>query len=106
MIKTRKPLRLATFEQQRALGVISDGRPAETWLGVPIFVGDEVIGVVSLQSFQSDDFPDADVRLLTTLTANMGVALDNARLFEAERQRAAELEMINRSAKRFRRSWS
>ncbi|MEP7190887.1 MAG: GAF domain-containing protein, partial [Roseiflexaceae bacterium] len=96
VIKTRKPLRLATFEQQRALGVISDGRPAETWLGVPIFVGEEVIGVVSLQSFQPDDFPDADLRLLTTLTANMGVALDNARLFEAERQRAAELEMINR----------
>jgi GAF domain-containing protein/CheY-like chemotaxis protein len=96
VINTRKPLRLPTFEQQRALGVISDGRPAETWLGVPIFVGDEVIGVVSLQSFQPDDFPDADVRLLTTLTANMGVALDNARLFEAERQRAAELEMINR----------
>ena len=96
MIKTRKPLRLPTFEQQRALGVISDGRPAETWLGVPIFVGDEVIGVVSLQSFQPDDFPDADLRLLTTLTANMGVALDNARLFEAERQRAAELETINR----------
>ncbi len=96
VIKTRKPLRLPTFEQQRALGVLSDGRPAESWLGVPIFVGDEVIGAVSLQSFQTDDFPDADVRLLTTLTANMGVALDNARLFEAERQRAAELETINR----------
>jgi GAF domain-containing protein len=96
VIKTRKPLRLPTFEQQRALGVITDGRPAETWLGVPIFVGEEVIGAVSLQSFQTDDFPEADVRLLTTLTANMGVALDNARLFEAERQRAAELETINR----------
>ena len=83
VIQTRKPLRLPTFEHQRALGVLSDGRPAETWLGVPIFVGEEVIGVVSLQSFQPDDFPDADVRLLTTLTANMGVALDNARLFEA-----------------------
>ncbi|HEU5102132.1 MAG TPA: GAF domain-containing protein [Roseiflexaceae bacterium] len=96
VINTRKPLRLPTFEQQRALGVLSDGRPAETWLGVPIFVGEEVIGVVSLQSFQQDDFPEADVRLLTTLTANIGVALDNARLFEAERQRAAELETINR----------
>ena len=96
VIKTRKPLRLPTFEQQRALGVISDGRPAETWLGVPIIAGDEVIGVISLESVQQHAFSDADARLLTTLTASMGVALENARLFEAERQRAAELETINR----------
>ena len=47
-------------------------------------------------------FGDADVRLLTTLAASMGVALENARLFaETQRlldetqQRNAELAVIN-----------
>ena len=35
------------------------------------------------------------MRLLQTLSSNMGVAIENARLFEAEQQRAAELAIIN-----------
>src|SRR6185503_5037588 len=35
------------------------------------------------------------VRLLQTLSANMGIAIQNARLFEAEQARVAELQIIN-----------
>src|SRR6185369_16140763 len=36
------------------------------------------------------------MRLLSTMVASMGVAIENARLFEAERQRVTELETVNR----------
>ncbi|MBM2850024.1 MAG: hypothetical protein HW418_2966, partial [Anaerolineales bacterium] len=79
-----------------------EGEPAKSSLGVPIMIGDAstgsgqaAIGMISLQSFTHENsFTEADVRLLTTLAASVGVALENARLFQAERQRAAE-----------RRSW-
>ena len=62
---------------------------------MPIIVGDDVIGALDVQSYQQHAYDEADVRLLTTLAASMGVAIQNTRLFEAERQRAAELETIN-----------
>ncbi|MDX1415704.1 MAG: GAF domain-containing protein, partial [Candidatus Promineifilaceae bacterium] len=67
----------------------------ETWLGVPILASDQILGVVNIQSYKQNAFDDEHVRLLQTLSSNMGVAIENARLFEAEQQRAAELQIIN-----------
>ena len=50
---------------------------------VPIIAGENVLGVVSLQSYELGHiFPESDVRLLETLTNSMSVALQNARLFD------------------------
>ncbi len=102
VIQTRQPLVLgntkATAEHG---GIFVGGVVNESWLGVPIVVGDQVIGVISLESQQRDAFDEADARLLGTLASSMGVALENARLFGETRrllaetdQRAAELAVI------------
>ena len=75
----------------------------KSWLGVPIIAGDAVIGIITLENYEQEDaFSDSDANLLTTLAASLGVALQNARLFdETQRllkeseQRAAELAAIN-----------
>ena len=56
---------------------------------MPILVGDSAIGVISVQSIEEEGrFGEADSRLLATIAANVGVAIQNARLFsEVERQR-------------------
>ncbi len=96
VIQSRQPLVLETLQEQIDLGgIMYEAVPSEAYLGVPIIVGDEVIGVMSVQSYQRNFFNDADVRLMTTLAANVGVAIENARLFQAERQRAAELAIVN-----------
>jgi PAS domain S-box-containing protein len=65
------------------------GTPSKSYLGVPIWAGDRTIGVLSVQSTHEEGrYGEADVRLLATLAANVGVAIQNARLFaEIERQR-------------------
>jgi signal transduction histidine kinase len=73
-------------------------------LFVPMVVGDEVRGYVSLQNLDREHaFSESDVRLLSTLANSMSVALENARLFnETTRllgiteQRATELQTVNR----------
>ena len=58
------------------------GRARKSWLGVPIMAGDHAIGVISVQSTsQEGRFGDADARLLSTIAANVGVAVQNARLY-------------------------
>jgi transcriptional regulator with GAF, ATPase, and Fis domain len=103
VIESRRPLLLGTDQEAQALGAIQtyrdpndpDEAVTESFLGVPIIVGEEVIGTLDVQSYRQHAYDQADVRLLTTLAASMGVAIQNTRLFEAERQRAAELETIN-----------
>ena len=64
---------------------------------------DRVVGVVVVESFEREyAFGPAEIRLLQTIVGEMGVALENARLFdETQRllketeQRNAELAVIN-----------
>ena len=75
------------------LNITRSGAAAKSYLGVPIPVGNEVIGVLSVQSTEEEGrFTDADLRLLTTIAANVGVAIHNARLFEETRQARAAAE--------------
>jgi PAS domain S-box-containing protein len=89
ILDSREPLLLNRARQFDELGTPQLGTPARSYLGVPILVGDDGIGVVSVQSVEEEGrFGEADSRLLATIAANVGIAIQNARLFaEVERQR-------------------
>jgi signal transduction histidine kinase/CheY-like chemotaxis protein len=75
------------------LQIMRSGAAAKSYLGVPIPVGSEVIGVLSVQSTEEEGrFTGNDLRLLTTIAANVGVAIHNARLFEETKQARAAAE--------------
>jgi GAF domain-containing protein/CheY-like chemotaxis protein len=96
VIRTRKPLRYGSNAESRAGGAIESGPiPTESWLGVPILAGDRVLGVIGLEAAEKDAYDDADERLLATLATSMGVALENARLFDETKRLLAETEERN-----------
>ena len=108
IIRTRQPLLVNTDvgEQARRLGqpTLPGTITPKSWLGVPMLVGGQVTGILSLQNVEQENaFDELDLRILQTLAASMSVALENARLFEETgrllketQQRAAELQTINR----------
>jgi PAS domain S-box-containing protein len=87
ILQTRESLLLNRQEQYDDVETV--GTPSKSYLGVPIFAGDKAIGVLSVQSISEEGrFAGPDVRLLATIATNVGVAIQNARLFaEIERQR-------------------
>jgi GAF domain-containing protein/CheY-like chemotaxis protein/anti-sigma regulatory factor (Ser/Thr protein kinase) len=103
VILERRPMLLNTLEEEIAAGayfppeVIAQGSGAygQSWVGVPIIVNDNVLGLMALSDMRPNAFGENHLRLLGTLSANTGVAIENARLYEAERQRAAELATVN-----------
>jgi GAF domain-containing protein/DNA-binding response OmpR family regulator len=102
VVRSRRPLRLGTSRDAEALGAVQGGMPTESWLGVPILAGDRVLGIIALEAVEPHAFDEADERLLATLATSMGVALENARLFDETKrllaetnERAAELALIN-----------
>jgi signal transduction histidine kinase/CheY-like chemotaxis protein len=100
VIRNRQPLLLHSFEEMVEIGAIltpsepGDEQMPQSYLGVPIIVGEQVIGVVDVQSFRCNAFDDSHVRLLTTLASSMGVALENARLYVEADRRASQMATL------------
>ncbi len=98
--KTLKPLLInSNFDKRSAefgtISVSNEPNP-KSWLGVPIILNGEYIGGFALQNWDHENaYTNSHVRLLQTLAGNLGVALENARLFKAEQERVAELAVIN-----------
>ncbi|HZQ10850.1 MAG TPA: GAF domain-containing protein, partial [Anaerolineae bacterium] len=99
IIRTREPLVINKQSEQRMaqLGARVVGNPARSYLGVPVLVGDDIIGVISIQSIEREGmFDESNVRLLETIAASVGAAIQNAQLYGAMqrevlvRQRAEE----------------
>ena len=96
IVRTRKPFIINLDEIIRVLEahmmhVMPGTEMPKTWLGVPMLVGNEVKGIVSLQNLdQENAFSQSDINLLTTLTNSMSQSLENARLF-SETQRLLNL---------------
>jgi GAF domain-containing protein len=67
-----------------------------SWLGVPILVGEKVIGAFSLDKATPHFFTEETLRQAQMMTAQAAVALQNAHLFAETERRAAELETITR----------
>ncbi|MCU0495685.1 MAG: GAF domain-containing protein, partial [Chloroflexaceae bacterium] len=57
---------------------------SRAWLGVPLMLGDDAIGVVSIQSYTPGVFGEADLDLLQQVANVVAVALENVRLAQAQ----------------------
>jgi len=109
VIRTKKPLLINENAQQKSaeLGAVITGQVAQSFLAVPIIVGDNVIGLISVQSVdESGRFSEADVRLLSTIAFSVGVGIQNARLFEQTQQRVRREAQINAITSKLRSSLS
>jgi PAS domain S-box-containing protein len=91
ILKTRQPLMINEhLDRARAEygSSVIDGEPAKSYLGVPLLMGGDARGVITLQNIDHEHaFSEDDLHLLTTLASSLSVALENARLYaEAERR--------------------
>ena len=95
ILTTREPLLLNRDAHFSEVAGPAVGTPAKSFLGVPILVGDEAIGVDQRPEHAREGrFGEADVRLLSTIAANVGVAIQNARLYRETHRRADEMAAL------------
>jgi PAS domain S-box-containing protein len=87
----------------KRLGITMIGRPAASWLGVPVRAGEETLGMLAVQSFSpAERYDQAHREVLITIAAQAAVAIQNAHLYtrtdEALARRVQELDSILRTA--------
>jgi signal transduction histidine kinase/putative methionine-R-sulfoxide reductase with GAF domain len=65
-----------------------------SWLGVPLLDQGRVVGVLVMLSRVEQRFNQTDVRLLEAFASQAAIAIQNARLYERERERRRQLEAV------------
>ena len=95
-----KPVLLSTAADFEGLTVV--GRQAQSYLGVPITVDGEPCGVVAVQSMRHERFYDmGSQQLLSTIAANVGLAVRNAQLYGDAMSARAAAEEANQAKSAF-----
>ncbi|MEE1773287.1 GAF domain-containing protein [Streptomyces sp. JV185] len=82
------PVRLADLTADPRFAGFPPGHPPmRTFLGVPIRVQGEIFGNLYLAEKEGGEFNDYDLHMVRVLATEAGIAIGNARLYEAARQR-------------------
>ena len=68
--------------------------PIRSWLGVPLLFRDQLIGMIALDKREPNFYTEEHARLATAFAAQAAIAVENARLFTAERQSRMELRSL------------
>ena len=61
-------------------------------IALPLMTGDNIMGVLDVQSTEQNAFSDDDISLLTILANQVSIAIDNANLFQQSRKALEELD--------------
>jgi HD-GYP domain-containing protein (c-di-GMP phosphodiesterase class II)/putative methionine-R-sulfoxide reductase with GAF domain len=83
-----------TLECEFAVMIPGTHMIEESQIAVPLRYGARVIGVIAISKLGVGQFDEDDVRLLEVLAAHASVALENARLYEAQRREADHLKAL------------
>ena len=99
VVATGSPLLIPDVSQDLRY-VWMQGSETRSELTVPILVKGQVIGALDIQSEKLDDFDATDLELMQALANQSGVAIDNARLFAAEKRRADQFRVLTEVSQR------
>jgi len=66
----------------------------QSWLGVPLVIRDEVIGLFNIDRYTPDGFSEDEVALAQTFAAHAAAAIENARLFEQAATERRHLSLL------------
>jgi len=98
VIRERRPVMLTPQTQAgpNPVGLPPSEETPASWLGIPLIVSDRSIGCLAVSELTTGvEFSSNDVDLLTILSGQVSVAIDNALLYERAQKKAAQLETLN-----------
>jgi GAF domain-containing protein len=106
VIRTRRSLLHRTEAEARqwyidVYGNKSAGQIPHCWLGVPMVVGERVLGVIAIRNLQQENvYDETDEQILSSIANQAAIALDNASLYyktnQALKRRVQALNVLNK----------
>ena len=98
VIRTQAPLMVnqpghAVLQDARHYGNLE--RSSASSLHVPMLARDRVVGVISAQSYQTNAYSPEDQQVLEVIASQAAIAIENARLYKAQREQREMAETLS-----------
>jgi GAF domain-containing protein len=106
IITNKQPLLLKgdVTKQMEELEIPVRGSTSVAYLGVPMLAGNRIIGTIAVQSYDNPhQFSNHHLDLLSAIANQATVAIENARLFQQEQERATQEQLVRTITDRVRR---
>ena len=96
IVSQRKPILLKSEDLETRANQNGVWGPMPlTWMGAPLIIKDEVIGVVAVQSYSDANLYDQrDLQILSTVSVQMAIAIDRKRAEDALRESEKRFRQI------------
>jgi PAS domain S-box-containing protein len=91
LLAGRTPVLLADARMQPELNTSGELLTVQSYLGIPLMAGAEFIGVLEAGQAGGNVFGTHELELLKFISGQAAIAIRNAKLYEDEQKRAAEL---------------
>ena len=95
LVRTREPLMLVEDTEKRAIamGAKITGKPALSWLGVPLLARGEAIGAIIIQDLERENsFDSNDLRFMVSVANQVSGAIYNVVLINESKKSALQFE--------------
>ncbi|MBK8987491.1 MAG: GAF domain-containing protein [Chloroflexi bacterium] len=92
--RTAEEIEALLLAQKSSRMIGNQSRPSASLLFVPLRIGQETLGVLSVQSYELNAYTPANITLLLGIANHVAVALDNARLLDESRKMARRAQML------------
>jgi len=93
----RQPIIIPDVEQDVRFEKFDETNYIRSWMAIPLFVKDKIIGFLNLDSRTPKFFNEELAAVAQTFANQAAIALENSRLFELERRRRNEAEILSKA---------
>ena len=98
VIRSDEPMVIQNVKQDPRWRFMQVSDHIQSWLGLPLKVRDQVIGILSLDRVSLDGFSEIEILMAHAFAQHASTAIQNMHLIEAEEQRSAELLAVRQAA--------
>lgn len=95
MLKSRRPIIIADVKTNPSFRHWAGTEMICSWAGVPLIVGDQIIGQLSIDKRQPDYYHQQDVELVFSFARQAAIAIENARLHTETARRVQQLAVLH-----------
>jgi len=100
LVDERRPIVFRDAHEPDPFEELAGVKPAHSCLGAPLLVQDQLLGVLTIDKCELDRYDQETADLVAAFARQAAIAIDNAQLYQAQRQRAEQLSLLNQVSRR------
>jgi signal transduction histidine kinase/CheY-like chemotaxis protein len=101
VFNSQKPMLIADTKHDERWQAWGESDPIASWLGAPLVIEEEAIGVLTVDSFTANKYSEADVAILQIFANHAAGAIRNAHLYSLTQQVNEQLVKLNADKDKF-----